>query len=416
MTLRARLFLSIFVFSLLPLAYVFGVGEDNPFFIYTVSALMIFTLVGTLAGAVKVDGIVKGSEARAVRSEVELQTFRERVLDGVFSVDAKGTLRDINTAMAQFLRHDPDFLKGRCLWDYLKCSQGVPDESFLPRGQVRLTLEMTGKLKTGGEVELLADLYVQRSGGLFDGFRGCARPAAKALACEKIKENAAVDIFRALRGRVRSCLEDMEKIIRSGKDPAAVAAGLAQSANRLQCALASCFGPEIPLKWTPRPRRQEVNPRKLLDHLRLKYSHYVQTRSKQIKTECAGEASPFSGDFDYLAELLERLAENALKYTGAGGEVEIYYSENAERRSFTVSDNGIGMSQAEIARLFTPFFRADNPVNAAVEGLGLGLWTAQKIAQAHRGSIFAESELGKGSVFTFSMPSLVQEHLVEWID
>ena len=175
MTFKAKLFLS-FIFSILPLAYVFGVGESNPYFIYTISTLIIFTLIGTLAGAVKVDGIVKNSETRAVRSEVELQAFKERVLDGIFSVDTGGTVRDINTAMAQFLRHDPDFLKGRCLWEHLKCPQGVPDESFLPKGQVRCTLVMTGKLKSGGTAELLVDLYAQRSGGVFNGFRGCARP------------------------------------------------------------------------------------------------------------------------------------------------------------------------------------------------------------------------------------------------
>ena len=416
MTFRARLFLSIFVFSILPLAYVFGVGENNPYFIYTISMLITFTLIGTLAGAIKVDRIVKNSEARAVKSEVEFQTFKERVLDGIFSVDRRGVVRDINTSMAQFLRHDPDFLKGKCLWAYLKCPQGVPDESFLPQGQVRCTLVMTGKMKTGGTAELLVDLYAQRSGGVFGGFRGCARPVEKALFFEKIKESAAVDIFRAMHGRLKNYLEDIKKITRSGKNPAALSAGLAQSANQLQCALASCFDPEIPLKWTPKPRLSEVEPRKLIDYIRIKYSFYVQSRSKQLKMECVGETTAFNGDFDYLAELLTQLMENALKYTGVGGQVELTYCETAERRSFIVTDNGLGMSQAEIARIFTPFFKADNSVNARGEGLGLGLWTAQKIAQAHRGSIFAESELGKGSTFTFYLPKKTQDPLASWVD
>ena len=416
MTFRARLFLSIFVFSILPLAYVFGMGENNPYFIYTISMLIIFTLIGTLAGAIKVDRMVKNSEARAVKSEVEFQTFKERVLDGIFSVDRRGIVREINTAMAQFLRHDPDFLKGKCLWAYLKCPQGVPDESFLPKGQVRCTLVMTGKMKTGGTAELLVDLYAQRSGSVFGGFRGCARPVEKVLAFEMIKESAAVDVFRAMKGRLKGYLEDIKKITRSGSNPATLSVGLTHSANQLLCALASCFDPEIPLKWTPKPRLSEVEPRKLLDNIRLKYSFYAQSRSKQLKTECVGECTPFEGDFDYLTELLSHLLENAFKYTVVKGQVELSYCETAERRSFIVSDNGLGMSQAEIARLFSPFFRADNSVNARGEGLGLGLWTAQKIAQAHRGSIFAESELGKGSTFTFNIPKRSQDQSANWID
>ncbi|PIU19165.1 MAG: hypothetical protein COT18_08950 [Elusimicrobia bacterium CG08_land_8_20_14_0_20_59_10] len=368
------------------------------------------------AGAIKVDTIIKNSEVRAVRSEVAFQAFKERVFDGIFDVNARGTVLDINTAMAQFLSHDPDFLRGRVLWEQLKCSRGVPDESFLPPGQVRCTLVMTGMMKTGGSVELLVDLFIKRAGGRFDGFRGCARPAERALAFEKIKESAAVELFRALRGRLKSGLEEIESIAGSGKPPAEVSAGLARSANGLQCALASCFDPEVPLKWTPKLRLREVDPRKLLDYLRLKYSFYVQTRAKRLKIECAGEVTRFSGDFDYLEELLTQLAGNALKYTSAGGEVEISYCETAERRSFIVSDNGLGMSQAEVSRIFTPFFRADNEVNSGVGGLGLGLWTAQKIAQAHHGSIFAEAELGKGSTFTFFMPKLSQDALIKWID
>ena len=412
MTLRARLFLSIFFFSLLPLAYVFGLGEDNPFFIYTVSALIIFTLLGTMAGAVKVDSIVKRSEARAIRSEVELQAFKERVFDGVFSVDAQGSVRDINTAMAQFLRYEPDFLKGKCLWGYLKCADGVPDESFLPRGQVHRALQMTGKTKTGGTMELLVDLYAQRSDSGFEGFRGCARPVEKALVFEKLKEGVAVDIFRTFKSRLKNYVDDIERIAASGSEPAAAAPALTRTTNQLQCALASCFEPELPLKWTPRPLLAEVDPRKLLDHIRLKYSFYVQTRSKQLRTE----ARVFNGDFDYLAELLSNLVGNALKYTTSDGRVELVYSETKERRSFVVTDNGIGMSQAEISRLFTPFFRVENSINSSIEGLGLGLWTSQKIAQAHRGAIFAESQPGKGSTFTFFISKLATERAVNWVD
>ena len=417
MTFRARLFLSIFIFSFLPLGYLFNMGDSlNPAFIYTAFAMLVFTLMGTLAGAVKVDKLVKDSETRAVHSEVELYSFKERVFDGVFSVDEKGTVRDINTAMAQFLHYDAEFLKGKCLWNYLKYSRGAPDETIMPRGQARCTLTMTGRVKTGGTVELLVDLYLRKSEGQFDGFRGCARPVDKALVVEKVRESLAIDIFRVIKSRFKNYLEEIEKAAAPGKTPDAVLAGLTHNTNQLLCKLAACFGPEVPLKWVPTLRPQEVNPRKLLDYLRLKYSYYVQTHSKQLKIECAGNVNSFYGDPDYLAELLTQLLENSLKYTSENGQIELMYHETEEERIFTVSDNGIGVSHADMARLFTPFFRADNQVNAGTEGLGLGLWTAQQIAHAHRGKIFAESELGKGMTVTFLIVKNAAGHEIKWID
>jgi len=417
MTFRARLFLAIFFFSVLPLAYILGVGQFiNPYFIGTVFALCVFVLMGAMAGAVKVDELVKAAENRAIRSEVEFQIFMERVHDGIFNAAPDGKIREINAAMAQALRYEPDFLKGRRLWDYLHCEKGVPDEHFVAHGQVRATCVMTGKVKTGGTQEFLVDLYVQKKGNRFDGFRGCARPVAKALAQEKIRQILAVELFRILRTKLQGSLLELRAAVQSGHDPMSAQAALEGTVNRLLCQLAACFEESVPLSWTPKLNPQNVAPRALLEQVRARYDPVARRHSQSLRVECFADPMPFRGDSDYLMELLGSLVDNALKYSPEKGEIELLFHETNERRSFAVWDKGIGLSRVELSHLFTPFFRGENSANVRLPGLGLGLWTAKQIAEAHNGSLVAESELGKGSTFTFFMPKAGKDQQIKWID
>jgi len=417
MTFRARLFLAIFFFSILPLAYILGVGRFvNPYFIGTVFALCLFVLMGAMAGAVKVDELLKAAENRAIRSEVEFQIFMERVHDGIFSVDADGRVREINTALAQALRYTPDFLKGRRLWDYLQCEKGIPDQYFVAPGQARATCVMSGKVKTGGTQDFLVDLYVQRNGSRFDGFRGCARPVAKALAQEKIRQILAVELFRVLRIKLQDSLVEIRAAVRSGQDPTAAQNALEGTVNRLLCQLAACFEEGVPLSWTPKISLQNVAPAALLEQVRARYEPAARRHGQRLRVQCFADPMPFQGDPDFLMELMGSLVDNALKYSPENGEIELLYHETEDKRSFAVWDKGIGIPQVEMSHLFTPFFRGENSANVRLPGLGLGLWTAKRIAEAHNGTLLAESELGKGSSFTFFMLKAGKDKQIKWID
>jgi len=69
-----------------------------------------------------------------------------------------------------------------------------------------------------------------------------------------------------------------------------------------------------------------------------------------------------------------------------------------------VIDNGIGMKQEEQERIFEPFYQLDNPISRERSGTGLGLTIAKQIVEKHGGRIWVESEYGKGSRFTFTLP------------
>jgi two-component system, OmpR family, sensor kinase len=117
------------------------------------------------------------------------------------------------------------------------------------------------------------------------------------------------------------------------------------------------------------------------------------------------------GDRNRLRQLFLNLVTNAIKYTQPGGRVDIGLGRHSEHAAFAVRDTGIGISAADIPHLFDRFWRADRvrsrvPGRGAAErgGFGLGLSISQWIAQAHGGALTVSSRLGKGSLFTVTLP------------
>jgi signal transduction histidine kinase len=109
------------------------------------------------------------------------------------------------------------------------------------------------------------------------------------------------------------------------------------------------------------------------------------------------------GDHFRLTQVLNNLVSNAYNYTPSGAVIVAAQPGNGLVK-VSVSDTGIGIPPDELQRLFTHFFRGEHEVVRRQKGIGLGLSIAQSIVQAHGGDIWAESEVGKGSTFHFTLP------------
>ena len=121
---------------------------------------------------------------------------------------------------------------------------------------------------------------------------------------------------------------------------------------------------------------------------------------------------PFTADVTVMADrtrlrqLFLNLVTNAIKYTPAGGKVELGLGRHPDNVTFAVRDTGIGISAADFPHVFERFWRADRVRSRMSErgGFGLGLAISQWIAQAHGGTLTASSRLGRGSLFTVTLP------------
>jgi signal transduction histidine kinase len=114
-----------------------------------------------------------------------------------------------------------------------------------------------------------------------------------------------------------------------------------------------------------------------------------------------------------VSRCLENLVSNAIKYGASGGWMRVSASlktEDGNRRhrpevAITVEDHGMGIASSDLRRIFEPFYRGKSAQDSQIHGTGLGLSLARKLARAMRGDIHVESEAGRGSCFTLTLPA-----------
>jgi two-component system phosphate regulon sensor histidine kinase PhoR len=108
------------------------------------------------------------------------------------------------------------------------------------------------------------------------------------------------------------------------------------------------------------------------------------------------------GDKNKLKQVFDNLIQNSVKYTEEG-KVEIIITEQERFVVITVQDTGIGIPQNDLNRIFERFYRVDKDRSRTVGGTGLGLAIVKHIVEAHNSKVIVESELGKGSRFSFRL-------------
>jgi two-component system phosphate regulon sensor histidine kinase PhoR len=116
-------------------------------------------------------------------------------------------------------------------------------------------------------------------------------------------------------------------------------------------------------------------------------------------------------DPDGMNQVFGNLIENAMKYGKSGGRVRVYAQATEGQVEFVVQDFGPGMAYEHLNRIFERFYRIDKARSRDSGGTGLGLAIVKHIVQAHGGHIWAESELGAGAAFHFTLPVVARETL-----
>jgi two-component system, OmpR family, sensor kinase len=129
----------------------------------------------------------------------------------------------------------------------------------------------------------------------------------------------------------------------------------------------------------------------------------VLARENGVSVSVSGGSVEALADPEYLRTAVVNLVENAIKYSGRGGLVVVATGSDARSARLIVSDTGPGIPEADLTLIFERFYRADDARTTAA-GSGLGLSIAREIAEAHEGTLAVESESGRGSTFTLSLP------------
>jgi signal transduction histidine kinase len=130
----------------------------------------------------------------------------------------------------------------------------------------------------------------------------------------------------------------------------------------------------------------------------------AEARGLTIDTDLPGQPATAEVDPERIGQVLRNLLSNAIIHTSAGGCITVELKDEGHELRVTVADTGAGIPPDDLPYVFERFYRVDRSRVRATGGAGLGLTIAKRLVEAHGGTIGVESELGKGSRLTFTLP------------
>jgi signal transduction histidine kinase len=129
-------------------------------------------------------------------------------------------------------------------------------------------------------------------------------------------------------------------------------------------------------------------------------------KSIELKMEIPEKLPSVYGDREKVEQILTNLIGNSIKFTPEGGEISVSAKPFDEENMVAISvrDSGIGIPEDQLEKIFEKFHQVEDSLRRSTTGTGLGLAITKGLVEAHHGKIWVESEVGKGSTFTFTLP------------
>ena len=158
-------------------------------------------------------------------------------------------------------------------------------------------------------------------------------------------------------------------------------------------------------------KKKEMDLNELLENIANSFSLRVEHTGGKIMMDIGAVDSAIYVDEVHFSNMIHNLMDNAVKYRNPDKPLELMLKTwNDEKHLyFSIQDNGMGIKKENLKKIFDKFYRVHTGNKHDVKGFGLGLAYVKKVVDLHQGEIKAESELGKGTKFTVSLPVMIED-------
>ena len=136
----------------------------------------------------------------------------------------------------------------------------------------------------------------------------------------------------------------------------------------------------------------------------ISFEQKIEDRTLDVSFECDEDRMEVVADRDAIHQVLYNICDNAIKFSCEGGRYEIRITEKEKKICVSVFNEGVGIPEADVSRIFDRFYKSDKSRGLDKSGVGLGMYISRTIIEAHEERIWAESEYGKWCRFTFTLP------------
>lgn len=153
-----------------------------------------------------------------------------------------------------------------------------------------------------------------------------------------------------------------------------------------------------------RLRREMLDPHSLVAAVVEQLATVAAQAGVLLRNQVGYDLPEVDCDGQRVEQVLTNLISNAIKFTSSGGQITITAENIDDKVRFSVADNGRGIPAEALPQIFNKFFQVQSSTESGAKGTGLGLAIVKHIVELHGGEVYAESELGKGSSFSFTLP------------
>lgn len=342
------------------------------------------------------------------------------IVDGVFAVDKQGRFILLNPAMEKILKVKSGELIGKYAKDYLTMveeGEKVPVSALIPKQQInkgqlvaqKKNVEIVRKDGTSVFVDLISGV-IEESEDIDLGAIVTFHDVSKEHELEEMKldfVSMAAHELRTPLTSIRGYLSILQEEIKNSlnKEQASFLNRAFNSSSRLAALVENLLSVSRIERGKMRIDKSSADWKKLISSVVSIYKNQAKEKDIELTFKSLSKSFPtLYVDKFRISEVLSNLIANAIAYTDSGGRVEVVAQVKNQKVITSVKDTGQGIPEEALPKLFTKFFRVSGVLEQGSKGTGLGLYIAKAIVDMHGGKISVESELGKGSTFTFSIP------------
>jgi len=338
----------------------------------------------------------------------QLRIILSGMADGVVAFDNDHRVLFANDRAAQLLEFPPNEVVGRKLWELTRqrTIQEIADKALRGDGPHREELDWAGM--TVKQLELYAS---RLPGPNSPGAVMVLHDTTELRRLERLRQDFVANVSHELKTPLANIKSSVEVLIDgAAEDPATRGIFLTEiddQANRLDAlvgdllSLARLESGEMPLEFESVLVEDAVHA--CLDRHRTRAEAKKLTLDGVALVGCPPDLAVWA-DERALAQLLDNLVDNAIKYTPDGGRVTARWEASARQVCIEVEDTGVGIPEKDLPRVFERFYRVDKARSREMGGTGLGLAIVKHMAQAMKGVVRVTSAVAKGTTFRVCLP------------
>lgn len=362
------------------------------------------------------------AEEEVMRVAGDLRRIIETVNAPIIGVDTKGLVNEWNQKAVDITGYSREEVLGRNFVedfvgdDYKASLEEVSAKAL--KGEETANFEFPLKTKDGQLVIILFNATTRRdASGNIIGVFGIGQDISERKKIEQMKSDFVALASHELRTPLTSIAGYVELILDGdvgeiSKEQREFLEIVSQNTQRLETLINDVLDIEKIESGRVKMRQEKVNLNEIVEDCINTFKVMAESKGLKLQKEIKADRIEVWGDSDRLSQVFSNLLSDAIKYTKEG-RVKVTVHTKGKFASVAIEDSGVGMSEQDLSRIFTRFFRSDNSYVRKTTGTGLGLSIAKATIEKHNGDIRVESKLGVGTKFEVILPLLKEAKEVD---